>query len=181
MAQTLEQRIAIHTGDITKLHVDVIVNAANSSLMGGGGVDGAIHRGAGPELPAECKKIRSEQYPQGLPTGQAVLTGAGRLPCTYVIHTVGPVWRSADAAELDRKLADCYRNSLLIAEKYRLHSIAFPAVSTGIYGFPKDRAAVIAYKTVADFLSTHEIPQKVYFVFFTGQDTAIFKENTTSL
>ncbi|NMC72485.1 MAG: O-acetyl-ADP-ribose deacetylase, partial [Myxococcales bacterium] len=119
-------------GDITKLDVDAIVNAANSSLLGGGGVDGAIHRAAGPELLAECREVRRTRYPDGLPTGQAVLTGGHRLKARHVIHTVGPVYRSVpNPAEL---LADAYRNSLQLAEEHGLRSIAFPAISTGVYG-----------------------------------------------
>jgi O-acetyl-ADP-ribose deacetylase (regulator of RNase III) len=173
----LHKRITVITGDITKCKVDAIVNAANSSLLGGGGVDGAIHRAAGPALSAECRKIRDERLPGGLPTGRAVLTGAGRLGCTYVIHTVGPVWNSAAEAELDRLLADCYRNSLALAAEHGVQSLAFPAISTGVYGYPKDRAARIAYDTVNEYLQAHELPRSVCFVFFTPGDMKLFLES----
>ncbi len=173
----LNKRINIITGDITACKVGAIVNAANSSLLGGGGVDGAIHRAAGPALMAECRKIRAEMLPDGLPTGRAVLTGAGRLGCDYVIHTVGPVWRSSAAAELDRLLADCYRNSLALTAEHGIRSVAFPAISTGVYGYPKDRAARIAYGAVNEYLETHELPQTVSFVFFTHGDRELFLES----
>lgn len=132
-------KLEIIQGDITRLKLDAIVNAANESLMGGGGVDGAIHRAAGPQLVAECEEIRRTQYPKGLPTGQAVITGGYRLPANHVIHTVGPVYdEDPNPAAL---LADAYRNSLRVAEENRLRSIAFPAISTGIFGYPKEEAA----------------------------------------
>lgn len=133
--------IRVWQGDITTLAVDAIVNAANETLLGGGGVDGAIHRAAGPDLLAECRRIG------GCPTGEARITGGYRLPARHVIHTVGPVWRGGDAGE-DDLLASAYRNSLLLAQAHDLASIAFPAISTGIYGFPADRAAAIAADTI---------------------------------
>lgn len=141
----MEGKIGILQGDITQLAVDAIVNAADSSLLGGGGVDGAIHRAAGPELMQECRRL------QGCKTGQAKITQGYRLPARHIIHTVGPVWQggSADEAEL---LASCYRASLKLAVKHQLQTIAFPAISCGIYGYPIEQAAIVAVRTVADFL-----------------------------
>ena len=132
--------------DITEQHVDAVVNAANSSLLGGGGVDGAIHRRGGPEILAECKQIRATRYPDGLPTGQAVATTAGRLPARWVIHTVGPVWSERD--DRSALLESCYRESLRVADELGAASVAFPAVSAGVYGWPMDDAARIAVETV---------------------------------
>jgi O-acetyl-ADP-ribose deacetylase (regulator of RNase III) len=133
-------------GDITEQDVDAIVNAANHTLLGGGGVDGAIHRRGGPEILAECQKLREEKYPDGLPTGQAVATTAGRLKAHWVIHTVGPTYaESKDKSEL---LADCFRNSLRIADELGAGTVAFPAISTGVYRWPLDDAARIALETV---------------------------------
>ncbi|HWM57327.1 MAG TPA: O-acetyl-ADP-ribose deacetylase [Pseudonocardia sp.] len=140
--------IVLVQGDITETEVDAVVNAANSSLLGGGGVDGAIHRRGGPQILAECRALRADRYPDGLPTGQAVATTAGRLPAHWVIHTVGPVYsRSEDRSAL---LASCYRESLRVADELGAASVAFPAVSAGIYGWPLDDAARIAIGTVRD-------------------------------
>jgi O-acetyl-ADP-ribose deacetylase (regulator of RNase III) len=133
-------------GDITEQHVDAVVNAANSSLLGGGGVDGAIHRRGGPEILAECRQIRATRYPDGLPTGQAVATTAGRLPARWVIHTVGPVWSKRD--DRSALLESCYRESLRVADELGAASVAFPAVSAGVYGWPVDDAARIAVDMV---------------------------------
>jgi O-acetyl-ADP-ribose deacetylase (regulator of RNase III) len=139
-------KITFVQGDITEQEVDAIVNAANHSLLGGGGVDGAIHRRGGPEIVAECRKLREEKYPEGLPTGQAVATTAGRLPARWVIHTVGPTYaKSKDKSPL---LADCFRNSLAVADELGAASVAFPAISTGVYRWPIDDAARIALETV---------------------------------
>jgi O-acetyl-ADP-ribose deacetylase len=140
-------KITLESGDITQQEVDAIVNAANSSLMGGGGVDGAIHRKGGRAILAECKKIRAEQYPEGLPTGAAVATTAGDLPARWVIHTVGPVYsKSEDRSGL---LASCHTESLRIADELGARSVAFPAISTGVYGYPLDDAAPVAIEAVA--------------------------------
>ena len=133
-------------GDLTEQHVDAIVNAANSSLLGGGGVDGAIHRRGGPEILAECKRIRADRHPDGLPTGRAVATTAGRLPARWVIHTVGPVY--AKRENRSALLESCYRGSLRVADELGAASVAFPAVSAGVYGWPMDDAARIAVETV---------------------------------
>ena len=139
-------KITFVQGDITEQDVDAIVNAANHSLLGGGGVDGAIHRRGGPEILAECQKLREDKYPDGLPTGQAVATSAGRLKARWVIHTVGPTYaKSKDKSQL---LADCFRNSLRIADELGAATVAFPAISTGVYRWPVDDAARIALETV---------------------------------
>ena len=143
--------IRILDADITELEVDVVVNAANSSLLGGGGVDGAIHRKGGPEILAECRKLRAGHYGRGLRTGQAVATTAGKLPASWVVHTVGPVWSAGeDRSEL---LADCHRNALHVAAELGAETVAFPAISTGIYRWPMESAAEIALTTVSDVLA----------------------------
>jgi O-acetyl-ADP-ribose deacetylase (regulator of RNase III) len=139
-------KITFVKGDITEQDVDVIVNAANHTLLGGGGVDGAIHRRGGPEILAECQKIRQEKYPDGLPTGQAVATTAGRLKARWVIHTVGPTY--AESKDKSQLLADCFRNSLQLADELGAATVAFPAISTGVYRWPLDDAARIALETV---------------------------------
>jgi O-acetyl-ADP-ribose deacetylase len=139
-------KITFVKGDITEQDVDVIVNAANHTLLGGGGVDGAIHRRGGPEILAECQKIRQERYPDGLPTGQAVATTAGRLKARWVIHTVGPTY--AESKDKSQLLADCFRNSLQLADELGAATVAFPAISTGVYRWPLDDAARIALETV---------------------------------
>jgi O-acetyl-ADP-ribose deacetylase (regulator of RNase III) len=163
-----DPRIALATGDITKLAVDAIVNAANSSLLGGGGVDGAIHRAAGPGLLAECRQLR------GCPTGEARLTAGHRLPARFVIHTVGPVWRGGSADE-DDLLARCYRSSLALAAAHGVRSIAFPAISTGVYGFPRPRACAIAIHESHRFLATDDLLQKVIFVSFDAETDALYR------
>lgn len=160
---TLSDRIQLSSGDITHLPVDAIVNAANRSLLGGGGVDGAIHRAAGPELLAECRTLG------GCETGQAKITRGYRLPARYVIHTVGPVWQGGDAGEPEL-LAACYRNSLRLAVEQGVRTIAFPAISCGVYGYPLDQAARIAVREVRVFLARDDRIKTVYLVCF-GEDT----------
>ncbi len=168
----MHPNIIIKTGDITQEKACAVVNAANSSLMGGGGVDGAIHQAGGSHILEECRKIREEQYPDGLPTGEAVATTAGKMPAEYVIHTVGPIYHQCveNCASL---LASCYTNSLELAVKLGCGDIAFPAISTGIYGYPKEKAAHIAYETAKHFLDDgNEI--EVRFVFHNNEDKEIF-------
>lgn len=159
----MSAKIEVINGDITKFKVDAIVNAANSSLMGGGGVDGAIHRAGGPEILEACKKIVAQQG--NCKTGEAVITTAGKLSAQFVIHTVGPVWRGGNSDERS-KLTSCYKNSLQLAVNNQCKTIAFPNISTGVYGFPKREAATIAVKTVRDFLERNQEIDKVTFVCF---------------
>lgn len=153
--------------DITTLRVDAVVNAANERMLGGGGVDGAIHRAAGPELGAACRAVPEVRPGVRCPTGEARITPGFRLPARHVIHTVGPVWRGGDAGE-DEALASAYRSSLALAAEHDLASVAFPAISTGVYGFPPDRAAQIAVATVRPWLAEHGRPERVLLVAFDG-------------
>ena len=164
-------KIELTKGDITKIKVDAIVNAANSSLMGGGGVDGAIHRAGGPTILEECRKIIAKQG--SCKTGEAVITTAGYLPAKSVIHTVGPVWNNGKKNEA-ALLAACYQNSLKLAIKHNLSSIAFPNISTGIYGYPKEEAARIAINTVKEFLDQTDLITKVYFVCFDEENHQLY-------
>lgn len=164
--------IELVRGDITEQAVDVVVNAANSSLLGGGGVDGAIHRRGGPAILEECRRLRAGHYGGGLPVGQAVATTAGRLPARWVVHTVGPVWStSEDRSDL---LADCHRNAMRVAAELDAKTIAFPAISTGIYGWPLDSAADIALRTVRAELATSPI-ELVRFVLWDAEALATFQ------
>lgn len=162
----MAERVRVWKGDITTLAADAIVNAANARLMPGGGVCGAIHAAAGPELMAECLQVG------GCPTGEARLTKGYALPARYVIHAVGPVWHGGARNE-EQLLAGCYRASLQLAADKRLATIAFPAISTGIYGYPPERAARVAVKTVLDYLSEHELPKEVTLVAYSGADYQI--------
>ena len=168
----VSERIELIRGDITRLEVDAIVNAANSSLMGGGGVDGAIHRAGGSAILEECKKIVAKQG--RCPTGEAVITTGGLLPAKFVIHTVGPVWSGGKYNEAE-KLANCYRNSLLLAVENNISTIGFPNISTGIYGYPKNEAATIAVKIVRVFLESSSLISKVYFVCFDEENYRIYQ------
>jgi len=169
-----DPRIEITVGDITAVAVDAIVNAANSSLLGGGGVDGAIHRRGGPAILQECERLRRSHYGKGLPTGAAVITTAGNLPARHVIHTVGPVWSGGTNREPEL-LANCYRNSLRVAVEHGLKSIAFPGISTGIYRYPKEQAARLAVETVGAFLAEHPELERVVFVCYDQESHAIYQ------
>ncbi len=168
--------IIVEQGDITQISVDAIVNAANSSLLGGGGVDGAIHRAGGAEILADCLKIRARQG--GCAIGAAVITTAGNLPAKKVIHTVGPVWLSENSHNLDKLLADCYKNSLTLAQENNLKTITFPNISTGIYRYPKQRAASIAIRTVQDYLLEHPAAfEQIIFVCFDKENFELYQQN----
>lgn len=169
----MKNKIKLIQGDITKVAMDAIVNAANSSLLGGGGVDGAIHQAGGKEILEECIKIRNRQG--GCETGQAVITTAGNLPAKFVIHTVGPVWNGGMKNEA-QLLADCYTNSLKIALENNAHTIVFPNISTGIYGYPKELAGGIAVKTVVNFLKLNEEIEEVIFICFDDDNHRIYEQ-----
>lgn len=173
MKEDLTGIIEIFQGDITKLNVDAIVNAANTSLLGGGGVDGAIHRAAGPRLLDYCRKLN------GCPTGEAKITPGFNLPAKFVIHTVGPVWCGGSNNE-DKLLANCYRNSLLFAKENQIKTIAFPAISTGVYGFPLERASKIAVSEVKKFLENNRAVEKIFFVCFDKITFDVYKKTLSS-
>ena len=162
------ERIELYQENITEMHVDAIVNAANKSLLGGGGVDGAIHRVAGSKLLEECKKLN------GCNTGEAKITQAHRLPCQYIIHTVGPIWYGGEIGE-EEHLTNAYKNSLLLAKEYGLKTIAFPNISTGVYNFPKELAAQIAIRTVTDFLMTDNTVETIIFCVFDEENFEIYQ------
>jgi O-acetyl-ADP-ribose deacetylase len=163
------KRIEIIRGDITKIEADAIVNAANSSLLGGGGVDGAIHRAAGPALLEACRKL------EGCHTGEAKITGGFNLKAEYVIHTVGPIWHGGNSGE-PGLLEKCYANSLNLAAQHGIKKIAFPNISTGIFGFPKDQAAAIAIRTVRKWLESHPEPEKIVFVVFEDENAELYNQ-----
>ena len=172
-ARYLDGRVVVTVGDITQERVDAIVNAANSSLLGGGGVDGAIHRSGGPAILEACRDVRRTRWPDGLPTGEAVITPAGRLPARFVIHTVGPVY-GANPVQEAALLAACYRNTLALAAEHALATVAFPAISTGVYGYPKDEAAAVASAAIRDALARHDVIAQVRMVFFSTADAGLF-------
>ena len=169
-----QAKLEIVEGDITKMAVDAIVNAANTTLLGGGGVDGAIHRAAGPQLLEECRLLG------GCPTGEAKMTGGYALPARYVIHTVGPVWHGGTHGE-ESLLASCYRNSLRLAAENRVETIAFPAISTGVYRFPIDRACRIALREVQTFLAQKSSLRAVFFVCFSASDAQVYRQTLREL
>jgi len=171
-------KIQLIKGDITKIKVDAVVNAANSRLVGGGGVDGAIHRAGGPAIMRECDIIRQKYG--GCQTGEAVITSAGNLPAKHVIHTVGPVWKGGDHNE-PNLLRNAYLNSMKLAEKHRLKSIAFPNISTGVYGYPSDAAADIALATVTDYMNRETTIEEVVFVCFDTISLNIYNEKLKKL
>lgn len=172
----LNGRVVVLVGDITEQQVDAIVNAANSTLLGGGGVDGAIHQAGGPQILEECREIRRTLYPQGFPTGEAVISSAGRLPARFVIHTVGPM-KGAWGAQDSEKLSSCYRKSLALAVKHGLRSIAFPSISTGVYRFPREEAAVVASETITNALTDDTVVKEVRLVFYSQEDATVFLGN----
>ena len=174
----LNGRVAVLVGDITQQQVAAVVNAANSTLLGGGGVDGAIHRAGGPDILAACQELRRTRYPDGLPTGEAVLTTAGHMPARQVIHTVGPVYSAAGERAADL-LSACYRNSLSLAGQHTLTTLAFPAISTGVYGYPREEAAAVASRAIADFLAADATITAVRLVFFAQQGADIFLTHHT--
>lgn len=169
--EEFNQRIQLIKGDITKIQVDAIVNAANNSLLGGGGVDGAIHKAGGPAILDGCKKIRAIKG--GCPTGDAVITTAGNLPSRFVIHTVGPVWHGGNSGE-DELLRKCYINSLKLAVEHNVKTVAFPNISTGVYHFPKERAAGIAIREIQDFVKHNEEIELILFICFDQENYEIY-------
>ncbi len=173
---TIIENSGIHLslGDITEQRTDAIVNAANSTLMGGGGVDGAIHKKGGKEILEECRSIRKTKWPEGLPTGEAVVTSGGRLKAKRVIHTVGPVWNGGNDGEAEL-LASAYRNCLDLALKMNIRSISFPSISTGAYGYPIEKASRIALATVRDFIKEHNGIDEVHFVLHSRHDLMIYE------
>ena len=175
-ATFLDGRVVVVVGDITRLDVDAIVNAANSTLLGGGGVDGAIHDAGGPAILDACREIRRTEYPDGLPTGEAVITTGGNLPARHVIHTVGPIYGRHEGRESEL-LASCYLKSLQLAARHSLTSIAFPAISTGAFGYPQAEAAAVASETIKNCLLTDDRIREVRLVFFQLRNAELFLEH----
>ena len=173
-------KIRLIQGDITEQETDGIVNAANSNLTGGGGVDGAIHRKGGSKILEECKNIRATVWRQGLPTGKAVITSGGNLKAQQVIHTVGPIWHEGVSGEPEL-LADAYRNSLTVAVSQGLRTISFPSISTGVYGYPIKKASLTALRTVQKFLEKEGRPEEVIFVLFSKSDLEIYQESAREI
>ena len=169
-----DRQIEIVQGDITRMDVDVIVNAANQSLLGGGGVDGAIHRAAGPQLLEECRALG------GCATGEAKITSAYNLPARFVIHTVGPVWHGGDRNE-DNLLASCYQNSLQLAQGHQVRSIAFPSISTGVYRFPIERASRIALRVIMEHVDSQDNPPRIVIACFSGHDLDVYRKTYQKL
>lgn len=174
MFQYKDTKIIIVQGDITEQKVDAVVNAANSTLLGGGGVDGAIHRVGGKEILKQCKKIG------GCPTGESRITTAGKMPCKYVIHTVGPIYKDGKNRESEL-LYNAYYNSLILAKEYNLKSIAFPSISTGAYGYPKDEAADIAIEATLDYIKDNNFVEEITFVLFNEHDYQLYEEKLISI
>jgi O-acetyl-ADP-ribose deacetylase (regulator of RNase III) len=172
----LDGRVVILVGDITQQDTDAVVNAANRTLLGGGGVDGAIHRAGGPAILAACQVIRKTQYPQGLPTGEAVITTAGNMPARYVIHTVGPIYGQEAGREAEL-LAACYKNSLALALEHSLTSIAYPAISTGAFGYPASEAAAVSSTAISKFLQSNEVLKEVRLIFYQQRDARAFLQS----
>jgi O-acetyl-ADP-ribose deacetylase (regulator of RNase III) len=172
----LDDRVTILVGDISRQKVDVLVNAANSTLMGGGGVDGAIHSAGGPKILEECKEIRRTRFPNGLPAGEAVITTGGNLAARYVIHTVGPIKGRSGARDAEL-LAACYRNSLALAVEHSVKTIAIPSISTGAYGYPREEAASVASEAISDFLTGDRLLAEVRLVFYAPGDANVFLKN----
>ncbi len=173
MKDFLNGRVIVKFGDITAEKTDAVVNAANSTLLGGGVVDGAIHSRGGKAILEECRRIRKDKFPKGLPTGKAVMTGGGNLLARFVIHTVGPIY-GMNGGEEARLLADCYKNSLAIASANDLRTVAFPSISTGAFSYPKHEAAKVSSKAIAEFLAQNESIETVYLVFFSESDAKKF-------
>jgi O-acetyl-ADP-ribose deacetylase (regulator of RNase III) len=169
----LNGRIHVLVGNICTQKVDAIVNAANSTLLGGGGVDGAIHEAGGPAILEQCEEIRRTRYPRGLPTGEAVITSGGLLPARYVIHTVGPI-KGAHGEQDACLLASCYTNCLHLAVQHKLRTLAFPAISTGMYGYPREEAAVVASEAISQFFARDSFLSETRLIFFAEQDAVLF-------
>jgi O-acetyl-ADP-ribose deacetylase (regulator of RNase III) len=174
----LDGKVVVTVGDITEQNVDAVVNAANSTLLGGGGVDGAIHRKGGAQITEECRKIRQTRFPQGLPTSAAVITSGGNLKARFVIHTVGPIYGQHAGAEAEL-LAHSYRNCLSLAHEYSLETIAFPSISTGAYNYPKHEAAKVVSGEISDFLTENATVKEIRLVFFSESDAKMFVKHQT--